>query len=202
MNSVAVKAILLFFSCSSMLVLGHISVAQETIAAERESIDERIARLEGLSQETVQVGNTESLSEPSGAIQAARLAAQVNYLEYEAFRSSHTRRLHEWQLFSGKIIFVVAMGAVVFGFVLSYMQFKQQVDYFAGQLDRAELNPQEEPTDGESTGHELPYGDNKLSGGAGKFELSASSIGIVILGLSLAFLYLYIAFVHPINFSD
>jgi len=98
------------------------------------------------------------------------------YYGYRADGYTHRQRVFEWQDLSTKIIFAVVIILVLAGV------------YFAAVQFHAGLRAKREPTD------------------AGEVELSIKGIkvrspvlGVIVLTISLAFFYLYLIYVYPIE---
>ncbi len=101
---------------------------------------------------------------------------QLAVREYYAYRSrsfQHRTRLFEWQYASSRIIFVLVVAIVLLGLYFSWVQFHKD-DKLAER--------------GVSTIEATKTG----------FKISSPVLGVIILALSLGFLYLYLLYVYPI----
>ncbi len=114
----------------------------------------------------------ELLGEEGVAVQRRALAA---YYQYRIDGYEHRQRVFRWQLLSSRIIFVVVIFLVLVGIYFSWLQFSSAI--------RAGGGEQRETTFEAST-----------SG----FKVSSPVLGVIILAISLAFFYLYLAYVYPI----
>jgi hypothetical protein len=101
--------------------------------------------------------------------------------EYYAYRTSglqFRRRVFEWQHLSSRIIFMVVLMLVSSGVVFAALQFRVGLRRLGtderGLAAEIELSP---------TG----------------VKMSSPVLGVIILGLSLAFFYLYLVYVYPIS---
>ena len=112
---------------------------------------------------------------------STRLVAMREYYEYVIADYHHTHKVFEWQLFSSYIIFTIVILLVVFGMLLSWLQFRK--------------TPSPRSSSGEGN---LPVSDITLSLKDG-IHVSSPVLGILILVISLAFFYLYLVEVYPIN---
>ncbi len=95
--------------------------------------------------------------------------------DYAVYSLEHRKKVFNWQLIAGKIIFVFVMLIVLSGLALSYMHFYQ----------------------GLKSGQETPGTELEMS--TSGVKINSSVIGLVILVLAIAFLYLYLVHVFPIN---
>jgi hypothetical protein len=100
------------------------------------------------------------------------------YFDYYESGFEHRRRVFAWQHFSSRVIFVGVFVLVGAGLFFAWLQFRRD-----GRERR----------DGESApGHEVAIGPSGV-------KVSSPVLGVVILTLSLAFFYLYLIFVYPIQ---
>lgn len=104
------------------------------------------------------------------------------FFEYRTRGYEHRMRVFEWQLLSSRIIFVVVILLVLLGVYFSGIQFH------AGLRARREA--------GAEAGAE-PVTEFEAS--ARGLKVSSSTLGVIILVISLAFFYLYLVFVFPIR---
>jgi len=105
-------------------------------------------------------------------------SALKGYYDYRVKGFDHRARVFEWQLLSSRIIFVLVILIVVVGLYFSWLQF------MAGLKENA--NPEKMSTTVEAS----PMGGIKVS---------SPVLGVIILTLSLAFFYLYLVHIYPIN---
>jgi hypothetical protein len=113
-------------------------------------------------------------------------------LEEKEWRKDFNKRSWEWHLLSTKIIFTMVVGTVLFGLFLSYLQFTREERILRRRAKRPAATTSEKETPPASTGSSI-----KIS--ATGLELSSQVIGMLILGFSLAFFYLYVENIYPIN---
>lgn len=98
------------------------------------------------------------------------------YYQYHVGAYTHRRAVFEWQLFSSKVIFGVVILIVLAGLYFSWVQFAE--------------------------GLRNQNGEEKIStveANATGIKVSSPLVGVVILTLSLAFFYLYLVHVYPIE---
>ncbi len=94
----------------------------------------------------------------------------------------HNRSAYEWQGFSTQVIFYVVILLVFVGVVFSGLQF-----FKAFRVGNSEASPQ------------TPDYHTELEISTKGVKVSSPVLGIIILAISLAFFYLYLVHVYPIN---
>jgi hypothetical protein len=103
--------------------------------------------------------------------------ARKHYFAYFTEGYQHRQRVFHWQLLSSKIIFVVVVMLVFSGIVFAAIQF------YSG----LKTNTQ--------SGAEV----TTFEAGSGGLKVSSPVLGIIILVISLAFFYLYLVHIYPIE---
>ena len=112
----------------------------------------------------------------------------------------HRSKRLQWHAFASNVIFWVVLAIVFVGIFFSGIQFylalKKHKEKIPGSKQHlAALKPAEAPQhDGEDNDMKVTM---KLSSSG--IEVSSSVLGIIILTISIAFFYLYLTFVYPIN---
>jgi hypothetical protein len=96
-------------------------------------------------------------------------------IKWNAFALKHNQELFEFQLFSSKILFGLVIFIIIFGLILSGLQFLKK-----------DL-PDEKAT--------------SLEIGMSGVKISSDILGLLILTISLAFFYIYLNNVYPVNFD-
>lgn len=107
--------------------------------------------------------------------------ALQDYYEYRSEGLQHRRAVFRWQLFSAKLIFVIVLVLVGCGILFAAIQFRrgmQQPSDHAGESERL------------STEMEIS---------SKGIRVNSPVLGVIILTLSLAFFYLYLVYVYPIE---
>jgi hypothetical protein len=152
-------------------------------AKSRQRLEEFIQRAPGTRPEGPEVlvpppEGLEKLDEPTRERYAAALR---EYYNYRLVGYRHRQRVFEWQLFSSKVIFGTVLGLVAAGIYFAWVQFH------AGLARQATTDapPASEVTEIEAS----PKG----------IKVSSPVLGVIILLISLAFFYLYLVFVYPIQ---
>ncbi len=125
-----------------------------------------------------------------GATKEKYEQALREYFGYHISGLHHRSKVFEWQLFSSRLIFAAVLLLVLAGIYFAAVQFHVGL-----------RKPPARPGEGEGT--------TELGGkGEGKTEISASLegikvsspvLGVVILVISLAFFYLYLIYIYPIE---
>ena len=103
-----------------------------------------------------------------------------NINEYNTWVLRHTKNVFILQYIKSIIIFFVVLIIVFTGLYFSFIQFKRSTNILNSENSNSEIN-------------------TTLKIGAGSIEVSSSILGLLILVISLAFLYLYLEEVHRIE---
>lgn len=104
--------------------------------------------------------------------------------EYATWGLEHRRGVFEWQHRSSQIIFFAVLFLVLTGVGFSGIQFYRSM---------------REPVRGTGTEEGEESAVSHIEFSAGGVKISSPVLGVIILGLSLAFFYLYLVFVYPIS---
>lgn len=161
-----------------VILLVGLSVCTRPIAADQPqlpSLEERKKRLELFNPAVPE--RLESADSTDQQTRQAYLAALQAYYAYRAQGYEHRRAAFEWQFFSSKVIFAVVLALVFTGIYFAAVQFRAGI----GARKRGPEEATEFVLD--------------LKG----LRLRSPVLGVVILALSLGFLYMYLVFVYPIN---
>lgn len=126
--------------------------------------------------------NQQTLTEM--ALREALLKAEY---EYDISVYKHRRKIFDWQHTSSVLIFWVVILIVLIGLFFSGMQF-----YISLKREKERIKQHSETP--ESQGNITEF-EASLQG----IKVSSSVIGIIILVISLAFFYLYLVHVYPVN---
>ena len=132
-----------------------------------------------VSEPTMPVGPPEFLSDP--ATNEKYLAALREYYTYRIEGLQHRSDVFEWQLFSSKLIFVAVLALVLAGIYFAAVQFHTGLV----RKGKANVAESEERTE--------------LVASVKGVKVSSPVLGVVILVISLAFFYLYLVYVYPIQ---
>ena len=117
------------------------------------------------------------LDEASELAITRSLTAHYNY---KTESIAHRKSVFEWQLLSSKIIFTIVILLVCIGVYFSWLQFR---------MDIKKGNTESSDTSSVTT----------LEASSTGLKVSSPVLGVIILVLSLAFFYLYLVYVFPIE---
>lgn len=121
-----------------------------------------------------------------GATKAKYEEALREYYDYHISGLRHRGRVFAWQLFSSRLIFVAVLLLVLAGVYFAAVQF--HVD-----LRRLPAQP------GENSEGEKKESRTEFSASLEGIKVSSPVLGVVILVISLAFFYLYLIYIYPIE---
>lgn len=116
---------------------------------------------------------------------AAYNMALQRYYQYRVDSYQHRSSVFSWQLFSSRIIFVVVILIVLVGLLFSWLQFRAAI------VARPQT-PVPDPDDPDAMRSELSFSKEGL-------RISSPVLGLMILVVSLAFFYLYLVYVYPVE---
>lgn len=123
-----------------------------------------------------------SASDMDSAVEKASNEALVAYyqaygraLKYHEEERAQARVQIEWQMTTSRIVFVIVVAIVMSGVLFCWAQF---------------VSARRKPTSRSVADIEI---------GASGVKISSPVLGVIVLGLSLAFFYLYLQFVYPIR---
>ena len=118
--------------------------------------------------------------------QAKQLAALQAYFDYRMHGYDHRQRVFEWQLLSARIIFVIVILLVLAGVYFSGVQFHIGLKERRAEAISSSASSEEEPV-------------TEFEASMQGIKISSSTLGVIILVISLAFFYLYLVFVYPVE---
>jgi hypothetical protein len=116
------------------------------------------------------------------------LAAMQRYYEYRANGYAYRSRVFEWQLLSSRLIFLIVLVLVSCGMYFAWVQFRAAL-LATRRATVADVSAAAAPS---------PFA-TQLEVSAKGIIVNSSVLGVIILGLSLAFFYLYLVYVYPIQ---
>lgn len=165
-----------FFTALLLLFVGSVAFAQDDSAPDTSRID-RLRAFEQQSQESLQpeLVAPQFLDEDGQAVQRLALAS---YYQYRIDGYRHRQEVFRWQLLSSRVIFVMVIFLVLVGVYFSWLQFRTTMKG---------ASPSGEP------------GETTFEASASGFKISSPVLGVIILAISLAFFYLYLVHVYPID---
>ncbi len=103
---------------------------------------------------------------------------------------NQNRKVFQWQYISSILIFFLVVIIVLIGLYLSYLQFKMATKMMM-------LPPPADKPDNSAGYVDMMKADMEL--GKEGIKINTAVIGLIILALSLAFLFLYLKYVYPIS---
>jgi hypothetical protein len=134
----------------------------------------------------------QQFDEPS---RAKVLASFNEYLDYRISGYQHRREVFKWQLFSSKITFYVVILLVLAGVYFSGIQFHRSLDKKRAKVGADKVTADQEVTQVVPEKSEVTEITASIKG----IRVSSPVLGVLILVISLAFFYLYLSFVYPIQ---
>lgn len=165
----------------ALLALAGAPTARAQEAAAQDAGTGRIPGLVDALENQAEVSFLPTPVDPALLDEAGRAAqrrAFQAYFDYRADGFEHRRRVFEWQLWSSKVIFGLVVSLVSVGIFFSWLQFRQG------------LRPGPE---------RVAPGETTFEATAQGLKVTSPVLGVVILTISLAFFYLYLVYVYPIE---
>jgi hypothetical protein len=146
----------------------------------------------------------EPFTNPENKIQAEKL--KLNEYRYSI---QHEQKVYDLQYYTSMIIFAIVIFIVLTGLYLSYRQFEFNHEMLRHQVNNKKAvvvqGADATTTITDKSATESSESDISLSGST-TFEVSkdgikinSAVIGLIILAISIAFFFLYLEFVYPVN---
>lgn len=135
----------------------------------------------------------------------ARNEAVIDHLSYEQSLRGHALSILDWQLVSSYVVLGLVVAVTLLGVILSFMEVKNAMkapDKVMEALKTGDFGTADD--DGGAGGTPPPANGTTLVISAQKLQVTSAITGVVILVLSLAFLYLFVKEVlatRPMDFS-
>jgi len=168
----------------SLLTIAGTGLGQEGAPKEqgkeaaRDQLEQIFGAPETATGETALPPNFPEAPDPLLSDEDTRAAYLESLQEYYRYRRDgyiHRERVFQWQLTSTFAIFLVVLALVAVGIYFAWIQFKSSM------------------ASGESPGiSEMSFSKEGI-------KVSSSVLGVIILVISLAFFYLYLRYVYPIE---
>jgi hypothetical protein len=136
---------------------------------------------------------------------AKRITAEA---DYQAWSLKHAEEAYEWQHTSTIIIFFVVILLMVAGVVFSWIQFRQGMHHHPVAAIASTVSTIAQPA---SSSADPPQADVEMIEKSAVTEFSASpqgikvassTLGVIILVISMCFFYMYLSYVYPINVQN
>jgi hypothetical protein len=123
--------------------------------------------------------------------------------EYAAFSLRHAEDAYRWQHFSTQVIFCVVILLMIAGIVFSWIQFRQGMHHPAQAIALSSSKVT-------STGDTVPAADvtiqkdavTEFSASPQGIKVASSTLGVIILVISMCFFYMYLRYVYPISIEN
>jgi hypothetical protein len=145
-------------------------------AGKHQATSGSLAQAEADAEASQEKANIPTIPEPDDrGVSQARAEYDEAYWHYQRDAIEHTRKVYAWQHVSSIIIFYVVIFLVLVGVVFSWLQFKAAA--YKGESEEL---------------------DASMKG----VKITSSTLGVVILVLSMCFFYLYLRYVYPVNVNE
>ncbi|MBI3862258.1 MAG: hypothetical protein HY290_10220 [Planctomycetia bacterium] len=135
-------------------------------------------------------------------VQEAYHAALIAHYEQDTWALKQRQRIFEWQYYAGIVVFVVSISVVAIGLWMSWLQFSAFYRQSLTAPRQLEMTATQVAAAGKAKGaapEPVQPILNQIEVSATGAKVSTPIVGIIILTLSLAFFYLYLKFVFPIE---
>ena len=116
------------------------------------------------------------------------------YYKYRQDALDHRAKVFDWQLISSRMIFIVVVLLVGVGIVFSWLQFRRSLPV----LKRTRMR-KNDPSSKDAPADVPAPTATTFKASLDGVEISSPVLGVIILGLSLAFFYLYLVYVYPVH---
>jgi hypothetical protein len=133
----------------------------------------------------------------STALSPEQVKADLDdYAEYVRWQRQFAKQSWDWHLFSTKLLMFVVLGIVGFGLIITYLQFSRDGQQHLRPTKRQRPTSTTDGTPQAEAGEEA---QSKLRLTFEGIEITSQVIGLLVLGFSLAFFYLYVKVVYPMQ---
>jgi hypothetical protein len=149
------------------------------------------------------VGATEELSKEE---QAAHLSDYKSEVEHRNWKREFIQKSWHWHLWSTALLFILVMAIICFGLYITYLQFQKDYGLAEKRLRNSmtakavaavKAGGGEDSADGS-----VATRSSSLKFDASGLEITSQVIGLLVLALSLAFFYLYVSRVYPMQTDE
>ena len=173
---------------SFILLTNEVNAQSETDQQKRQELLSKIINDNGKSIKNPMPGRNDparpqSLPNSSKDPETNRLyeKALQDYYSYRSYGLQHRKAVFQWQLFSAKLIFIIVLGLVTCGVIFAAIQFRKGIkEQTLGKTNNDNLSTEMELT-------------------TKGIKINSPVLGVIILTISLAFFYLYLVYVYPIE---
>ncbi|MEO6523082.1 MAG: hypothetical protein ABIN91_15480 [Mucilaginibacter sp.] len=115
--------------------------------------------------------------------------------KYQQYSFGHLMRVFDWQYRSSIIIFFIVIIIVLMGLILSYKQFTLHEKIVTESIKLKQVSTEIIKQDPAAQISSFEVGKDGL-------KINTAVIGLMILVISVVFLFLYLKYVYPIQFAD
>jgi septal ring-binding cell division protein DamX len=119
------------------------------------------------------------------------------YYDYRTHGFDHRKAVFAWQLLSAKIIFAIVVLLVAIGIYFSWIQFTAGMKKESTSPPASKATPTETTQDTPAPPQEPAV--TTLEASPSGIKVSSPVLGVILLVISLAFFYLYLVYVYPIE---
>jgi hypothetical protein len=135
---------------------------------------------------------------------AKRISAEA---EYQVWSLKHAEEAYEWQHVSTMVIFVVVILLMVAGVVFSWIQFRQGMHHPVQAIASTVSTIAQSTSSPGDAANEAPGVIEKsavteFSASPQGIKVASSTLGVIILVISMCFFYMYLRYVYPINIQN
>jgi hypothetical protein len=145
-------------------------------------------------------------------VQAKRQLAEASLAtakaQYQTWSLKHAKDAYEWQHISTMIIFVVVILLMVAGVVFSWIQFRQGMHHPV-QAIASSVSTIAQPASTSADSTQAPSevaieksSVTEFSASPQGIKVASSTLGVIILVISMCFFYMYLVYVYPINIQN
>lgn len=165
------------------------------------------------------IANAQTVDFNKAVIESKRSAPQIGTSATEQLPAETTKRLHDqyfnhlqwqsdfvqqswgWHYYSTILLFVIVLSIVAFGLRITYLQFQRDYGLRRSRVGNRNSKPTDQNTQqaAQQQPQDLPGTTSNIKISAAGLELSSQIIGLFVLGFSLAFFYLYVKEVYPVQ---
>jgi len=176
-----VPLLLLIVALSLPIVVPGLATEPDEAAPALPSLEERQERLGEFAKRDLALPDAPAFGQIDSETREQYLQALQRYYDYRVGGYGHREDLFEWQFLSSKIIFVVVLALVFAGIYFAAVQFH------IGLKARGEQKVS------------APEDTTEFVFSFKEFKIRSPVLGVIILGISLAFFYLYLVYAYPIE---
>lgn len=170
------------------------NTAAPDLAAQIDRLEQALAQTENVLRDVDAEAADLRAQRAAGVFEAQQAynASLADFAQYEIELRDHALSLLEWQLVSAYVILALVVGVTMLGIVLSFVEVRSSL---TAPREAIEALGKAGFATGEETGEDgtpAPANGTTLIVSAQKLQVTSAITGVVILVLSLGFLYLFV----------